>query len=341
MIPPTKDKQRTRWMRLVLLFICIFSIVASFLLVRVQPPRAVQSVQVLTSDWEPYVNPVEENGGTVGEIVVSVLASSGYAAQVTEDNWDSGLEKVDAGTAFGIFPMVKSDERLDKFEYSEPLVDFRYVLFKRSNDPVSSEVLAGDLSQVRVGRIDGYDYWPQLDASGADFRDFPSTSAGFQALRDGEIDFLAESDVVGNATLTSAEFVGDASWFEIVESDNPALSSTDSVYFLVRKSDLSSAVMERFNQSLEQFKQSERYRELVSSLGGVPDDVILVGDGLVEVSGPAGEPLGAIPPGVRARVVAWPDELHPGSRLEVKMLDGPLAGRIATVDLEHVEVSGV
>ena len=74
-MPPTKDKKKTRWLQLLFLFICVFSIVASILMVRVQPPKAAQSVQVLTSDWEPYVDTTAEQGGIIGDMVTSVLAS--------------------------------------------------------------------------------------------------------------------------------------------------------------------------------------------------------------------------------------------------------------------------
>lgn len=318
---------------------CILMVLIALLMVRIQPPRAAQSVQVITSDWQPYVDTTVDQGGTVGEIVVSVLASSGYNGQVAYDTWSSGLERVDQGTAFGIFPMVKSASRDEVYEYSDPLVDYTYVLFKRRGMEVSKAVLSGDLSGMRVGIIDGYDYWPELDESGATFKDYPTTAAGFEALSNGEVDFVAESDIVGHATLRSQKFEGDATEFDIVRGDNPALSSTDSVYFLIRKSKLSSDVMEKFNEALAEYKKTERYSELVAKLEGVTDAVTLTGESLVDVETATGEPLGAVPPGVSARVLQWPADLKPGAMLKIKMLDGPLSGRIGFVRLEDVEVN--
>ena len=338
-MPPTKDKKKTRWLQLLFLFICVFSIVASILMVRVQPPKAAQSVQVLTSDWEPYVDTTAEQGGIIGDMVTSVLASSGYNANVAFDNWAPGLDKVERGTAFGIFPMVKSAEREALFEYSDPLVSYRYVLFARTDEQIPDAVLRGDLTGIRVGKIDGYDYWPELENSHAEFTSYPSTIAGFAALAKGEVDLLAESDIVGRATLESEKFSGDASEFRIIEGDHPALSSEDSVYFLIRKSKISSDVMTRFNASLKEYKNTDRYREQVEALTVSPDHVVLTGDGLVEVLDEFGKPMGAVPPGVAARVLEWPKDLAEGSQTTIKMLDGPLAGRIAIVNLENVEVN--
>lgn len=337
-VPPTKDKKKVTLSRILFALFCVLLILVSFLMVRVQPPRAAQSVQVITSDWEPYVDTSAEKGGTVGDIVVSVLASSGYKAQVSFDAWGSGLEKVDQGTAFGIFPMVKSQSRDELFEYSDPLVDYTYVLFKRVEHTVPEAVLNGDLTGMRVGKIDGYDYWAELDSSGAEFRNFSSTVEGFQALANDEVDFLAESDIVGNATLQGAKFEGDASDFDIVTGSNAALSSTDSVHFLMRKNDLSRSVMDKFNESLAEYKNSERYREQVERLEGVADRVVFAGDDLIDVRNEAGNQVGSIPPGVEAQVLHWPNELQRGSAVTVKMLDGPMAGQIANVRLDDVHV---
>lgn len=338
-VRPTKDKKKTRWLRLLFLFVCIFAVVASILMVRVQPPKAAQSVQVITSDWDPYVDTTADNGGIIGDMVTSVLGSSGYNANVAFDNWSPGLDKVERGTAFGIFPMVKSAEREEIFEYSDPLVNFQYVLFARSGHEVSEAVKNGDFSGVRVGKIDGYDYWPELENSGAQFTTYPSTIAGFSALADGEVDLLAESDIVGQAALESAKYTGDANSFTIVEGDNPALSSQDSVHFLVRKSSVSREMMDNFNRALADYKNTERYREQVDALSGSPDRVTLSGDGLIEVTDASGASLGAVPPGVTARVIEWPEDLTEESRVEIKMLDGPLAGRLGFVQLENVEVT--
>lgn len=320
---------------------CILMVLIAVLMVRIQPPRAAQSVQVITSDWQPYVDTTMDQGGTVGEIVVSVLASSGYNGEVAYDTWSSGLERVDQGTAFGIFPMVKSASRDELYEYSDPLVDYKYVLFKRRGMGVPEAVLSGDLSGTRVGIIDGYDYWPELDESGATFESFPTTAAGFEALNKGEVDFLAESDIVGNALLNGQKFDGDANEFDIVQGDNPALSSTDSVYFLIRKSKLSKSVMEKFNKALAEYKKTERYNELVATLDGMTDTVTLAGDSLVQVKSATGEELGAVPPGITGRVLQWPIELQSGAMLKIKMLDGPLSGRTGFVQLEDVEVNNV
>lgn len=340
-VPPLKDKKKTRWIRLIFGIVCVLSVLASLLMLRLQPPRAAQSVQVITSDWDPYVTTSDENGGVVGNIVLSVLASSGYNGQVSFDTWDSGLQKVEAGTVFGVFPMVKSASRFEKYEYSDPLVDFRYVLFKRRDSNVTQAMRNGDLSNVRIGKIDGYDYWAALDNSGAEFSHFSSPTEGFQALQNGEVDLLAESDLVGNAILRSPDFQGDSGMFEILEGDATALSSEDSVHFLVRKNKLSRGVIDSFNESLAEYKKTDRYREQISLLKGIPERVSLSGEGLIDVHDESGRLLGSVPAGVSAQVLAWPDDLKEGQVVKIKMLSGPMVGRIGLVKLESVEISDV
>lgn len=340
-MPPLKDKKRTRWIRLVFAIICVLAVLASLLMLRLQPPRAAQSVQIITSDWDPYVTTGDENGGVVGDIVLSVLASSGYDGQVSFDTWDSGLRKVGEGTVFGVFPMVKSASRLEKYEYSDPLVDYRYVLFKRKDSQVTQAMQNGDFNGARIGKIEGYDYWEELDNSGAKFSTYSSPIEGFQALQNNEIDFLAESDIVGNAILRGADFEGDSGKFDILEGDAAALSSEDSVHFLIRKNKLSRSVIESFNKSLAEYKKTDRYREQISMLKGIPERVNLIGEGLVDVHDESGKLLGSVPAGVSAQVLTWPDILQEGQEVKIKMLSGPMTGRTGLVKLEHVEVSDV
>lgn len=340
-MPPLKDKKKTRWIRLVFGVVCILSVLASLLMLRLQPPRAAQSVQIKTSDWDPYVTTSDENGGVVGDIVLSVLASSGYNGQVSFDTWDSGLQKVQEGTVFGVFPMVKSASRLENYEYSDPLVDYRYVLFKRKDYNVTQAMQRGDFNGVRIGKIDGYDYWAELDNSGAEFSNYSSPAEGFKALQNKEVDLLAESDLVGNAILRSAAFEGDSGMFDILEGNAAALSSEDSVHFLIRKNKQSRAVIDRFNKSLAEYKKTDRYREQISMLKGVPERVRLIGDGLIDIRDESGKLLGSLPAGVSAQVLVWPDDLKEEQEVKIKMLTGPLAGRTGFVNLESVEVNDV
>lgn len=309
---------------------------------RVQPPRAAQAIEVVTSDWEPYVDPSSDNGGAVSEIVTAVLNRSGYKSEVTFGSWENGLARVEQGNAFGIFPMVRSSAREDDFEYSSPLFSFKYVLFAKRVQPIDESVLRGDLTGRRVGLLEGYDYWPELDSSGATFVRYASTMEGFEALESGEVDFLAESELVGNATLTSGEFEHDAGDFTVVGGDNPALSSEEEVYFLIHKSPNSPQLMARFNEALEEFKSTERYKQLIEGVQENPEQV-LVGKGSkpAEIRDAEGSLIGSVPSGTRAIVLEWPSELTESSWVKVKILNDPLDGRIGFVTLESLEIVNV
>lgn len=309
-------------------------------MLRLQPPKATKSIEIVTSDWEPYVTTQSEKGGPVGEMVAAVLERSGYRSHVVFASWENGLAKVSDGNAFAVFPMVKSQDRKDNFEYSDPLVGFTYVLFHRKDKSISEQVLNGDLHDARVGKIEGYDYWDALENSGANFQSFPTTLAGFEALQRGEIDFLAESELVGAATLEGENFRGDSSDFGTVPRLAPAHSSQDYVYFVMKKGKDSARVIESFNRALAEYKTTVQYEEMHKSLDRKIERARLAGDKLVEVKDLSGRVMGEVPSGAQLRVLAWPTEYRRGNQVRVKLLEGPLVGRVGAVNLENVVIIG-
>ncbi len=327
--------------RTVLVLLCICSLLGSVLLLRLEPPKAYKTVEIVTSDWAPYVDPSQDKGGPVGEMVSAVLDRKGFKSQVVFSSWESGLEKVENGSSFAVFPMVKSEDRLEKYVYSDPLVEFRYVLFHRSGVKVPSKIKTGDFSGYKIGKIAGYDYWQELDNSGAEFMTFSSTIKGFEALAEGEIDFLAESELVGESTLGSVQFEGDASQFDFLKGANPALSSSDHVHFLMRKNSSSANFIEEFNTVLSEFKQTERYEEIVRSLANQKDNVTISSNEPVTIKDPSGKKFAEVIPGTQAQVLKWPGTLERGERVRVKLTNGPLAGRTGFVPFESLVMSDV
>ncbi|WP_329106937.1 transporter substrate-binding domain-containing protein [Micromonospora sp. NBC_01699] len=310
---------------------------------RGSPTTPSRAVLVSSGSWAPFVGPELPSGGPVTRLVVEVLSRSGYSPEVRYTSWSLAEEQVAAGATVGAFPLVGSESRRTDFLLSDPLVDFEYVLFynRRNGEPTVSS--AADLGALRVGAIDGYDYWGELESAVDEFVRFGSALEGFRALADGRIDVLAEGLLSGRAVLADPSFAGDAADFGHLPGDNPLVHSMEGLYFMMADSNEAATVMARFNATLAKMRQSQEYEDIVADLEpSGRREVTLIpvgGTGLVELLDQDGKLVLLAPKGTRAQVLAWPEAFGaspgpPPDRIlvRVKVTNGPAQGRVLHVD---------
>lgn len=313
------------------------------------PPRPI----VITSGpWAPFVGPDLPDGGPVAQIVTQVLQGQGYQPQVTFSTWPLALEATRRGETFGAFPFASSAERQQDYYLSDPLIDFDYVLFFDKTRKPAAVDTPEDLRKLRIGRIAGYDYWPELEDAVDDFVPYNSSLEAFQALARGEIDLLPESRASGQAVLADRRFEYDSGRFSFLDySDNPLLGSVGGMHFLFPKKKDSEKLLAGFNQALAEYKKTDEYVALTSGLadGATRDEVSLQpydGSGLVPLIDDDGKSTLVTPSGTRALVLNWPKPFVDGSprppaksiMVPVKVIDGPAAGRVLDVDARAIRL---
>lgn len=314
------------------------------------PPRP---VLVASGSWAPFVGPDLADGGPVARIVTETLRRSGYTPEISYTTWPLAEERVDSGASVGVFPLVGSAGRREKFLLSNRLVDFEYGLFYHRGAGEPRITAAADLAKLRVGSVAGYDYWKELESAVGDFVEYKSTLDGLRALAHGDVDILAEGLLSGRAALADPSFEGDAADFAYIRGESPLVHSVEGLYFMMADTPEATDVMRQFNTELTKFKQSDDYRRLVAALTPSESaEVTLepVGTtGLVELLDANGSVVLLAPRGTRAKVLAWPTEFTgvdagPPARslVKVKITNGPAQGRMLYVDARAVvlEVAG-
>lgn len=312
-------------------------------------PAQVLPVSVLTGDWAPYVGTDLPKGGALAEFMTSALQNAGYDPQFTFTTWSAVDERTSNGSAFGGFPLVASADREHRMLVSEPLLDFDYVLFVRS-DFDHAPVSAAELSTLRVGGIDGYDYWPEFDEAASSIERYDTTLEGFAALDRGEIDVFAEGEASAAAALADPEFDLDASAFETVPGTEPWARSTQQLFFMMQRSSENERALEAIDQAIREMKQTSEYRAMLvtfESNGSGGEQVVLTGSAapLVALRNQAGTVIAHTPQGVSARVLSWPDDLtgitapDDSAAARVKLTNGPHAGHIFWVPVSELEVT--
>lgn len=313
------------------------------------PNRPARPVLVASGDWEPFVGSDLTGGGPVTELVTEVLQRQGYAPEVRYTTFSLALQRTAQQSVIGSYPFVGSAERRSDFLLSDKLLDFQYVLFVRADDAAARIDDAADLAGLRVARIEGYDYWPELnDAVAAQtegYLPYASKEAAFDALAAGEVDVVPEGLLSGDAVLTSPDFTGDAGAITHVDpGTNPLLGSVEALYFMVEPSRANEEFIASFDRQLAEVKKTELYDQVVSAIAEQEGDGTVTlqplgDDGLVRLRDGGGRTV-LTPTGTAVRVVEWPPEFSQGVAgdpatdidVQVKVLDGPARGRILTVD---------
>jgi ABC-type amino acid transport substrate-binding protein len=316
---------------------------------QLREPRAStpRPVLVASGSWAPFVGPDLPDGGPLVELVTEVLRSRGYSPEVGYTSWSQAERRARAGDAIGVFPLVGSAGRGEDLLRSDPLLDFEYVLFYDRSRPEPLVTGPADLATLRVGRIAGYDYWPELESAVPAFVEYPSSLDAFRALARGEIDLLPEGLLSGNAVLADPALASDAQGFGYLDGPEPLVRSTQGLYFMMPRTREADALLRDFDAGLADFRTTDAYAAIVGELtsGTSADPVSLVpagSDGLVELRDADGTPVLLTPRGTRARVLEWPAAFLTGSSgrpdpekpvlVRVKLTNGPAVGRVFSVD---------
>jgi polar amino acid transport system substrate-binding protein len=320
-------------------------ILAIFFAFRGDTAPQVRPVVVLSGDWAPYTGSELADGGPVARMMTDVLEAAGFEAQLHFTTWDAVDQRVSSGSAFGGFPLVFSEARNATLLYSDSLMSFDYVLFARAGEPQPSS--ADELVGLRVGGIEGYDYWPELNTAANEIIRFPTTEDGLRALASGEISLLAEGVVPGRAALASPDFDVDAAALVPLASDAPWARSTQGLHFVMPRRAESEKAMKVINEAIAEVKKSDDYAALLSSFETSTTDEVSLGTpgSMVQLLGVDGSVTGFSPAGVQGSVLAWPvgldgadAETSAAALVQLKLQSGPFAGRIVWVPLRDVEV---
>lgn len=154
-------------------------------------------------DFPPYE--YQENGqpkGILVEIVRTVFQRAGLPLELVHKPFNRAYEETKAGKIDGLFNFYKIPERLEHFDYSEPLVLNPLVLFVLRDSTLSFGGCLGELAGLNIGAMQGYTYGTEFDESALFTIDRAgSHELNFQKLLLGRIDAYPCDKLVGRYVL--------------------------------------------------------------------------------------------------------------------------------------------
>jgi len=173
-------------------------IIAFILTVCCPPALQAQKIQILTTDWAPYVSQDMECHGFTAEVVCYAFLAAGHEVEFVFTSWSENEVRIKKGAFLAAFPHKRTPAR-EKFAlFSKPIAMSKDVFFyvKQSPQPIDFKDLA-DLKDYKIGGVKGYYNIAMLKKAGLqiDYASNPTTS--FKKMYIGLVDLVPENEFVG------------------------------------------------------------------------------------------------------------------------------------------------
>lgn len=324
----------------------------------VHADNPIEPVEIVTGEWPPYTTQQDEGGGRLTRLVSAVLLGMGTKPSFTFHPFYLGFDLTQSGVAAGTFPYYRTPEREKTMLFSMPLREVEHaVFFNPRREPAVGRIRSlAELSKFTGAGVKGYAYVAEVEealkASGV-----PKLNSEVQAFErlasdSGGVDFVVAAREVGEA-IVETYFFDQQDRFAVVDG----LTWTRPVHFLVPKSrDGGAAFLARFNESLIRIREEG----IESALKRQERSSEMEDKRIVRLTDPGGFPLimaratqdsketVTLPRGSRAVVLEWSENFRTPMQTKiydqmfalskVKLLDGPLKGRIVWVQSLHIEL---
>lgn len=337
-----RERNGFPWRRVLAVLGVILIVLAAFSLVRMKPPERSKSITISTATWEPYISPTSTNEGPLADIITRILRRIGYEPEFRFSSWPVAEQEVTSGESLAMGPVINTERRSTFGVHSDAIMEFRYGMFGKHGVTPDDIGSRDSLEGLKIARIDGYQFWPELDDSKAEFVDYPSALAAFEALAKGEVELVIEGELTGQQIIEGPELAEDSSDFFLDEAANKFSSPSLGLVLFASNSNGSTDFIDEFNDALRKYRSTESYSRITNSIGSDLQHVQLksIGGGVIELFGEDGKKLGVAPDGTAGQVIRWPKLARTGEDLvTLKLFNGPHAGRVVKVPMKNMELT--
>lgn len=345
---------------LIFLTIAIFIISGCNKSTQVKP---LKPIHVATGDWEPYVGQNLKNNGPVAQLISTILIEIDYLPVFKFYDWGFIHPHLDAGYPGFAFPYLKGNDTLD-YKYSIPIVKLDYVLFYYGTAN-KSEYNFESVDQIveanmKIGLIKGYTKFPGLDNDSI-YTEVPNALEGFEKLVNGSIDFLLEAKNVGQQLTMSGKIKADASHFNYLGKARQPNKKDNSVFvknlsYRIKFSlKVSNEFISSINNAIKKCTVTDYYKSLEAKANELQKEeiqahIISHDNSLVYGyrSSLKEQPDYVLPSSSKVVVLKWneifysqinkKDKTHAQLRSQVKILKGPLKGKVLWVENKQIEL---
>jgi polar amino acid transport system substrate-binding protein len=229
-------------------------------------PSGNPTLRLANGEWIPFTGKDLPNFGCDSQVVTEAFSTIGYTVVFDFFPWARAYRLGETGERDGTIEWDDTPEHRKAFFISaEPLSDQDWVFFYRNDHPFKWKTL-DDLEGMTVGITSGYvysDVFREFVKKGnVNFEEASSDEANFQKLLAGRIDVFPMEKSVGNYLIRKTFSPDDQK--RISYDPNP-LHKFYPYLLLSRVNPLNAELMEQFNTSLRNLKNSEKYKEIMQN----------------------------------------------------------------------------
>lgn len=310
--------------------------------------QELDSIDVYTGVWPPYVEAGDGRPGSVADVVRVVFDDMGYDARLRRLDFAYAYHRMETGRGPAAFPYFRTEDRIGEVLFSAPLFETTSrIYFNRRHLTEAEAASSGDR---RLGTVRGYRYGDPIDARLEGATVYASEPEAIAALLNGEIDLLPMTERVAAAIL-ERDFPDEAALVRPL----PDIVARETVHVIAPDTEAGAALIAAFDASLERLRAAgvisaadpaidtpSRRRTVARVVASDRAPVVLGRD--------ADGAVYALPQGTRVAVLEWSGRLQgpmTDDRLFQTMteaslvlaLDGPQAGRELYVENMHLAIS--
>lgn len=237
-------------------------------------------LRISVGDWPPFLTSELRHNGVMAHMISDILADEGYRVTFVFLPWARAYADAAAGKFDATAIWMRKAEREKDFIFSEPLLNEQFVFFHLKDKPFSWETF-DDLQGMKLGGGLEYSYGPEFDAYLASgqlqMERVPTTRQNFEKLLRQRVALYPEEVHVGYATLRRDFKPEEVE--KITHAQKPLLNNL-SYLMLPKELAGSQALVERFNQRLQLYRESGRYERYFEDLRAGRYELQVVGEPL-------------------------------------------------------------
>lgn len=192
----------------------------------------------------------------------AVFKRAGIEVEVRAIPWKRALRMGENGRV-GIGGIYKTAPRLEVFDYSQPIFEEKLLVYVRKGAALKFEQV-GDLHGKRVGVIRGWSYTEEFDQALKSGRilatESSSDEANFRMLASGRLDAVIAIELAGQRLIQQLEL-------SRMQALEPPLS-INPTYLVFAKKAQQQALLQRFDQSLQEMREDGSFDRLVQQAIG-------------------------------------------------------------------------
>lgn len=218
------------------------------------------TIRLANGDWAPYMAENLKNRGVISHVVEEAFALEGIRVEYTFLPWKRGFEEAKEGRLDGSIIWSYTEERAQDFDYSDPVIDLKTVLFIKNDSPLEWNT-SDDLARFSIGGVIGYSYGlEELEKAGkVNITRIASPENNFKKLASGRLDAVAEDREVG---WELANKIGIA---DKVKTHPKPLKSRSYHLIMSKRFANGKTYLEAFNRGLKKLKDSGRFDQMMKA----------------------------------------------------------------------------